>query len=348
MTDLDIANCCRFCGCREGRAVFPKEMYFGTRKMYRYFHCSDCGGLSCEDTVPVSEAYPKEYYSFQTPVEIREDCFSKTKSLLRKLKTSILLGNSSILRAVVIALFSEQYLFPWFRYANLTKSSSILDVGCGTGGLLLYLNSCGFRNLTGIDPNIENDIVYGNGVSIAKKALDDAAGKFDFIIFHHVIEHTANPTETLIRSMNLLKDDGHIFIFTPVSDCYAFRKYGAYWASIDAPRHLAIPSIRSIHLIAEKAGLSVKELGFVSGTFQFQNSELYAANIATVEAYSGRFNETVSYKKQQKIFLRAAKWLDNMHDGDVAIFLLKKKLNNAVPGSSGIRAFRTSCCSIYL
>jgi len=335
MTDSDIAKGCPFCECTEGRAIFPKEMYFGTRKVYRYFHCSDCGGLSCEDTVPVSEAYPKEYYSFQR-VEIKKGLFSRTKSLLRKLKTSILLGNSSILRPPVITLFSEQYLFPWFRYANLEKTSSILDVGCGTGSLLLYLSSCGFKNLKGVDPNIENDIVYENGVSIGRKTLDDVAGKFDFIIFQHVIEHTANPTEALIKSMNLLKDDGHILVFTPVSDCYAFRKYGAYWASIDAPRHLAIPSTRSMYLIAEKATLSVKQVGFFSGAFQFWNSELYAANIATVEAYAGKFNEAVSYKKQQKIFLRTAQLLDNMHDGDTAIFLLKKKLNNVVPGSSGI------------
>lgn len=323
MLSATVNGCC-FCGCTEGRVIFPKEMYFGTRKVYRYFHCSDCGALSCEDTVPVSEAYPKEYYSFQR-MERKKSLFINTKSLLRKLKANISLDNCLILRPVIIALFSEHYLFSWFRFANLKKTSAILDIGCGTGSLLLYLNSCGFKNLNGIDPNIESDILYENGVSILKKTLDDVTGKFDFIMFQNVIEHIVNPAEALIKTMNLLKENGHILIFTPVSDCYAFRKYGVYWASIDAPRHLAIPSSRSIHLIAEKANLYVKKLGFLSSTFQFWNSELYLRNISTMEAYGEKLNETISCKMQMKYFLKAAKSLDNMHDGDTAIFLLKKK-----------------------
>jgi 2-polyprenyl-3-methyl-5-hydroxy-6-metoxy-1,4-benzoquinol methylase len=319
-----ICDGCGFCGCKEGRDIYPKEMYFGTRKAYRYFHCSECGALSCKDTVPVSEAYPENYYSFQK-MEMKKSYSSTAKYLLRKLKANILLDNFSILRQAIVTLFSEHYLFLWFRLANLKKTSSILDIGCGTGSLLLYLDSCGFKNLNGIDPNIESDIFYENGVSIRKKTLDDVTGKFDFIMFQNVIEHIPDPTEALTRAGNLLNDNGHILIFTPVSDCYAFRKYGAYWASIDAPRHLAIPSTRSMHVMAEKTDFSIMELGFLSSTFQLWNSELYLRNISTMEAYSGKLHEKAQYKMQMKYLSKAAKSLDDMHDGDTAMFLLKKK-----------------------
>ncbi len=68
-----------------------------------------------------------------------------------------------------------------------------------------------------------------------KKILMRSRATFDIISFQNVLEHVENPLEMLLKSKELLAEDGHILIFTPVSDCHAFRKYGTYWASLDIP-----------------------------------------------------------------------------------------------------------------
>ncbi|MRS01631.1 class I SAM-dependent methyltransferase [bacterium] len=315
-------ECC-FCGCNQGKILFPKEMYYGTRKTYRYLHCDNCGGLICQDSVPVLEAYPPEYYSFQKVV-MSHSLFSNARALLRKFKTSILLGHFSMIRSVMAGLFSEHYLFPWLRNAKIEKSSRILDVGCGAGALLFYLKDCGFKSLKGIDPNIESDMLGDECVTIWKKSLDSVVGKFDLISFQNVLEHTENPLEVLLKSKELLADDGHILIFTPVSDCHAFRKYGIYWASLDAPRHLSIPSTLSMHLLAEKAGLFVVKSDSLSSAFQFLNSELYMANISSTEISSDNTRNRLLFSKHDvSKMVKATKYLDTMRDGDSAMFLLK-------------------------
>ncbi|MEM0939861.1 MAG: hypothetical protein AAGI25_08730 [Bacteroidota bacterium] len=56
-------------------------------------------------------------------------------------------------------------------HCRIGFDSKILDVGLGAGRLLLKLNEYGFENLTDIDPFIERDIVYENGVKIYKNQL---------------------------------------------------------------------------------------------------------------------------------------------------------------------------------
>ena len=66
----------------------------------------------------------------------------------------------------------------------------MLDAGAGA---IFYLKDCGFKNLNGVDPNIESNIVDGNCVTCWKKNLDEIEGTFDIISFQNVLEHVENP-----------------------------------------------------------------------------------------------------------------------------------------------------------
>lgn len=54
---------CRICASAAIRVFYAREMMFGTREVFQYFECTDCGCvqiLSYPDDI--ARQYPKEYY----------------------------------------------------------------------------------------------------------------------------------------------------------------------------------------------------------------------------------------------------------------------------------------------
>ncbi|NQE33876.1 class I SAM-dependent methyltransferase [Microcoleus asticus] len=114
----------------------------------------------------LSQYYSFNYYSLQIS-NVKE-----TKGLFRFMKrkrAENYLGNKNLLGEILSNIYGLPYYFDWPIEVNVTWESKILDVGCGTGDLLLRLAEEGFFNLTGLDPLIEGDILYKNGVQILKK-----------------------------------------------------------------------------------------------------------------------------------------------------------------------------------
>lgn len=105
------------------------------------------------------------------------------------------------------------------------KSSSILDIGCGNGGLLLELKKLGFTNLTGLDPSpvcVENILskgidAYLGGITNENNNLNK---KFDFIIFSHVFEHLVDLKSAVKNTRALLKTEGLVYVETPDASRY--------------------------------------------------------------------------------------------------------------------------------
>jgi len=299
---------------------------FGTRKTFRYAECADCGTLQCLDEVPVSVAYPPEYYSFQKAETGAISAGDRTVSALRKLKTRYCLKDGSLLGHCFRLFLGEHFLLHWFRKAGVSFDSRILDVGCGSGQLLLYLKEVGFRSLLGIDPLLEQDIRYDAGVTVLKTFLSDVSGVYDFIMLNHVIEHMPEPLEILRLVRGLVSDTGHVLIRTPVADSYAYRRYGEHWASIDAPRHLVIPTSRSMAIAAECTGLAIIETRRDSSIFQFIASEQNLMNIASSEPESYFVDRKRSRftAKQVRAFEQETRRLNVAGDGDFACFLMMK------------------------
>jgi SAM-dependent methyltransferase len=157
----------------------------------------------------------------------------------------------------------------------LKKDSAILDVGCANGRELSAYWACGFRNLLGIDPYLSEDIHYGCGVRILKKELKEVDGKFDLIMFHHVLEHIPDQCGMLELAKEKLNGDGQIIVRIPLSDSETALAYREKWVQLDAPRHFFLHSRKSLSFLAEKTGLRVDKMVYDSEAFQFIGSELY-------------------------------------------------------------------------
>jgi 2-polyprenyl-3-methyl-5-hydroxy-6-metoxy-1,4-benzoquinol methylase len=116
------------------------------------------------------------------------------------------------------------YVFKPIRdYLSKLKVERILDVGCGKGSLLKYLNDfCDNYRLTGIDINQEylefarkilpHAQFYVDDMSDSGKTVDD---KFDVVISTEVIEHLPDPRELFRFVKDRLVGEGVFIISTP-------------------------------------------------------------------------------------------------------------------------------------
>ncbi|MDZ7657231.1 MAG: class I SAM-dependent methyltransferase [Sulfurimicrobium sp.] len=316
---------CKICQNERGNASYlAREMMFNFRDEFEYIKCAHCGCLHLAE-IPenLSKYYPDAYYSYQEPP--RKE-YSALLLRLRKIRSRSFLGQRSFVGGLLASLSTRQEHFDWLKRAGVNFDSEILDVGCGAGGLLLKLQREGFHRLSGVDPFIADDIAYENGVRVFKKELGELDRTFDFIMLNHSLEHMPDQLTTMKKLHELIHPDGCVLIRIPVVDCYAWRKYGIDWVALDAPRHIYLHTVKSMHILAEQSGFEVTEVVYDSTVHQFQNSEHYLRGIPYKD-HKNEFrkpgNRLFSDEEKRK-FEKFAELLNTLRDGDTACFYLRK------------------------
>lgn len=307
---------CKVCGNKHNNNSFrAKELMLGLNHEFDYYECSNCGCLQIEK-IPenIGEYYPTNYLSFGKPTfptkltKLR--LFFKTNLAIYYFEKFNFLG-------FIFSFFFENPI-PFLKRGIINLNSRILDVGSGTGKLLLLMQRNGFKNLKGIDLFNDHDFVYENGVEIFKKDIFDLNDKYDLIMLNHSFEHMDKPKVVLEKLKELLNDNGCILIRIPLANSYAWRKYGVNWVQLDAPRHYFLHTIKSMNLLTNKSGLILDEVRHESTEFQFLASEKY------LRGYSFSNDYCMFSKKQFKAFQKESKRLNSINDGDSACFYIKK------------------------
>jgi SAM-dependent methyltransferase len=331
-------NGCRICGNQTSNTTHvARELQLGLGDEFRYFECARCGCLQIED-VPqdLSKYYPNCYYSYRparpTLDFSRRSVGGYKQRLFVRLLTNHYFGNKNALSSWLAKKTTLSRDFPlWVRQQKLdlklSFDSNILDVGCGQGQALFDLHSLGFTKLTGIDPLINADVSYDNGVKVYRKSVNELDGEFDFIMLNHSFEHMPDQLPTLIKLRQLLKPNRYLLIRIPVVDSYQWRRYGVNWFGLDAPRHLYLHTRKSMELLASQAGLKVAETVFDSDGFTDWASEQYLAGISLVDARSYFVNpaESIFTENDMKDFVAQAEESNANRDADCAGFYLQVK-----------------------
>ena len=75
-------------------------------------------------------------------------------------------------------------------------------MGCRTGALLLQLKYLGFKYLKGVDPFIEDNIDYKNGVTVDKKYLSEVLKDFPELDKGYNREKSQESEETILMYLN--------------------------------------------------------------------------------------------------------------------------------------------------
>lgn len=270
--------------------------------------CPSCASIQLVD-VPddLGRYYPESYYAHQHLVTA-----NPIKNSLKKIRYRFfMLTKGTAFRPI----FGD-----WINTTGTSFKDAIADIGCGNGQLLYEMHAAGFERLRGYDPYLETEKKLGPQFRLERKSIFEVEEKFDLLMMHHSFEHMSRPAKVLAKAFEILNPGGKMLIRVPVADAEIWKKEGAYWVQLDAPRHLHIPSIRGLCQLAENAGFKTHKVVFDSSAFQFWGTEIYKRE----KPLRGTNPLSEFTDEELKRFGQKAEELNQMMKGDQACFYFTK------------------------
>ncbi|MFN9746411.1 MAG: class I SAM-dependent methyltransferase [Betaproteobacteria bacterium] len=312
---------CRICGEAVATETLEvPELMLGWRESHRYFRCSACGCLQIE-TIPddMARYYGEGYYSYAL------NAAGGWRGRLAACRDHHLVFGGGIVgallaRAQPISLFdSLQPLRSWLR-----PGLRVLDVGCGSGGLVQRLRRIGL-DAHGADPFIKADIHDGGSLLVRRAQLDGLDERFDLIMFHHSFEHMPDAAGTLRAAAARLATGGRLLVRVPLCSSEAFERYREHWVQLDAPRHFYLHTEASLVGLAQRCGFACEQVLYDSTAFQFWGSEQYRQGLPLRDAKSHAVDPASSpfTPAQIKAWEVRSRALNAARRGDQAAFYLR-------------------------
>jgi 2-polyprenyl-3-methyl-5-hydroxy-6-metoxy-1,4-benzoquinol methylase len=169
----------------------------------------------------------------------------------------------------------------------LKGKGRLLDFGCGGGSYLVRMREQGWH-VTGLDLStaavrrVREDLgLPAFEGSLPCPALQDRS--FDVVTMWQVLEHVHNPMEALRDAHRLLVPGGRLVVTVPNIDSLSFRLFGAWWYSLDLPRHLTHFTPSTLYQMIDRAGFRVGPIRMVR-----HSSWLRASAASSIRRQNGR------------------------------------------------------------
>ena len=226
---------CPACDCTE----WERFHSYGNFVLVR---CATCTLVTLE-TAPASDKgvlaeYDEGYYSYTDLATY----LSGQASMLQRTRYSILRSvldahvSQARWRRVVLSLFLRK----WGELPR-KRGEMLLDVGCGDGLFLYFLQEKGWHVL-GVEPGLSRSAARGNlPITIFTGYLRDAnlaSDSFDVLRFHHSLEHMLDPLAELREARRILKPGGLLTITVPNIESLPARILGRHWSNLNLPQHI--------------------------------------------------------------------------------------------------------------
>ncbi|WP_022949370.1 methyltransferase domain-containing protein [Methylohalobius crimeensis] len=127
------------------------------------------------------------------------------------------------------------------RRAGLTKQASILDYGCGNGVFVQYLEEKSYTDVSGYDPFV---------AAYSKQP----ERQFDCVVGNDVIEHVADPRQTIRECSELVRPGGLLYLGTADSEPVKMNDLESHLMRLHQPFHRLIVTEKALHALAEETG----------------------------------------------------------------------------------------------
>jgi SAM-dependent methyltransferase len=236
--------------------------------------CSACGALWLDPrptAATVGEAY-QSYYTHGSPSFTSRMSDAVIVRVARERAASMYgFGGGTWGISQLSSLFARLYpgladhadsVIKHLPASALGQGGKILDVGCGDGGGIAFLNSLGWRaSGVEVDPRAVLaaqakglDVVAGD---IASAGFADES--FDAVTSSHVIEHLHDPRAFFAESFRILKPGGTLVATTPNASSELLARHGLSWRGLEPPRHIILYNAENLAKLATEAGL--REVG---------------------------------------------------------------------------------------
>ena len=239
---------CPYCGGPLlGRYGAVPDWRFGTGAPGDVYGCPTCGALAAGD-VPDDETIGSWYSAYYThsPEPARSRIWSRLWPTPQRRE--------------------EMERLRWYLVPP-APAGRFLEVGTGSGERLVQFAAAGW-DVVGqdIDPKAGH-LARERGITVHECEVADLVGReepFDLIGLSHVLEHVADPGDTLRACAALLAPGGRICVVSPNAQALGRRVFGRWWFGLEQPRHLAIPTVDALEHLAGTLGLSTEDADSVA------------------------------------------------------------------------------------
>lgn len=241
--DILNINTCPLCGGKHLEHAITCTDHYASGEQFNLYRCNDCGFIFTQDA----------------PVETEIGRYYETPDYISHTDTRKGLMNRVYHRVRKYMLSRKAKLI---KHTSGLSKGSLLDIGTGTGYFGNAMKERGWR-VKAIEKNAKARAFAKEHFNLdvdAEDALDMYAdASFDAITLWHVMEHLEHLDETWERLAALLKERGVLIVAVPNVSSYDAKKYGAWWAAYDVPRHLWHFSPSTMQQFGAKHGFKLAE-----------------------------------------------------------------------------------------
>jgi len=228
-----------------------------------------------------------------------------------------------------------------FAYRWVPRNVRILDIGCGFGETLGYHMERGCE-VFGVETDVNVQLVADKFGCTFHAGLFNhenyEASYFDCVTLDQVVEHFAQPIESMIAVAKILKKNGVAVICTPNPEGWGRKIFGKKWINWHAPYHLQLFSAESMKRFAEMTGFRLDRYMTITSSnwlyYQICSLLFYPLPGEPSAFWSSRGPRSL----KKKLLLRGVELIhylklthpitrlfDSMEIGDNHLFLLRKE-----------------------